>query len=243
MNLLMDVGNTAIKICQVDANGSIHHLRRERLQDCKYVLQQIAADRPEIVVIGATAPDHKVCELSRILNDAGISVRHLKKTGSLPFVSRYAPGEAGIDRLANVAATVNIGISSAIIIDAGTAITVEVVNENEFAGGVIMPGLHMQIHSLFQGTGHLPLITLEPGPDSFATNTVDAIKVGVVNGSAYALHGMLDRICSEISTQPKVIITGGDAALLQPLLHWESELIPDLTFRGIALLAKHNNLI
>ena len=120
----------------------------------------------------------------------------------------------GYDRLAAaVGANTLFPRSNILVIDIGSAITIDFVNDmNEYTGGNISPGMSFRYKALHEYTANLPLE--EPGEDSelFGSDTDSAIISGVQNGIIFELDGYINRL-NETTKDLKVIITGGDADL------------------------------
>lgn len=145
------------------------------------------------------------------------------------------PESVGIDRLLGAQAAMRIsGSSSVISIDAGSAVTVDLVHDGVFVGGAILPGIQLQFSVLCQATDRLPSVAgddvqpLEiPGKD-----TISAIRSGVLQGIAGAIDRLVSLYSKPFGNVPPIIFTGGDAAALQPLLQQASE-----RHDGLVLLA------
>lgn len=126
--------------------------------------------------------------------------------------------------------------AAVISIDAGSAVTVDLVREGVFLGGAILPGLRLQMASLTQGTDLLPAVThvgtkpLEiPGRD-----TVSAMQTGVMLGLSGGIDRLIERYSEGCSSPPHVFLTGGDAAMLEPLLGHSVSRRDDLVLSAIA---------
>ncbi len=135
------------------------------------------------------------------------------------------PERVGIDRLLAIWQASRIyAAGRVIVVDAGSAITIDCASETgEFLGGVIMPGLMLQFDSLARGTDALPAIEPpELGDEGApalpipATDTVAAIRSGIMLGTAAAIDGLITRSLAGLPHQ--VILTGGDARRLSPLV-------------------------
>ncbi len=140
------------------------------------------------------------------------------------------PQMVGLDRLFNAEALARDAV--AVIIDAGTAITVDLVVCGVFCGGAIAPGIRMSYSALHNRTGQLPLVSASPVPPHvLGKNTVAALRSGVEIGTA----GMIDRLVHDLSRSydAVTILTGGDARLLLPLLRCMPRHDETLTLRGI----------
>jgi type III pantothenate kinase len=151
-----------------------------------------------------------------------------------------APERVGLDRLFNaiaVAARMEQG-RAALIVDAGSAVTVDLLDETHaFAGGVIFPGLRLMTTALHEHTAQLPLVEVKKLPEIPARNTADAIEAGVLHAVLGGIERVLQFLFSE-HTNALVYLTGGDAALLSPLLVMPHLVEPLLTLDGIRLAAE-----
>lgn len=149
------------------------------------------------------------------------------------------PAAVGLDRLFAAAAAALDG-TPVVIVDAGTAITVDWVGpEGDFRGGAIAPGVGLSFTALHTQTGKLPLVSAhdpDAGPAEVpapGTRTEDAIRCGVIRG----LAGLVDRLVAEVAGGEgyRVVLTGGDGPTLLPYLRCGAGLDPDLLLRGISL--------
>jgi type III pantothenate kinase len=153
------------------------------------------------------------------------------------------PERVGIDRLmASVAAgALREPRRAAIVICAGTAITVNVVAANgAFQGGAILPGMAMSSQILERYTDKLPWVDTEylHGPPVIGKNTSAALASGIYWGTVGALTKLIEKIAATIDAHPQVFITGGDAPRLATQLP-AARHVPDLVLTGIALTARH----
>lgn len=151
------------------------------------------------------------------------------------------PERVGTDRLL-AAVAVNAlrqADRAAIIIDAGTAITVDLVSaDGAFQGGVILPGFSMMARALARDTDLLPLVEgslNDPPPAVVGKSTVAAIRSGLYWGSVGAVCELVRRIAAGADHELDVFVAGGDAARLAPYLPATSQVVPELVLAGIAL--------
>ena len=131
----------------------------------------------------------------------------------LPIRNRYLTKETlGYDRIAAaVEASARFPGQDILIIDAGTAITIDFVNsENEFLGGNISPGLLMRYRALHEFTGKLPLVEPADQDALLGDDTEGAIRAGVQNGIIFELDGYINE---QKKRYPRlqILMTGGDA--------------------------------
>jgi len=153
------------------------------------------------------------------------------------------PGEVGADRIVNaVAAGRHYGFP-AIIVDIGTAMTVEAVDgDGCYLGGAILTGLYVSLETLVSRTAKLPSVDLEEEPPRvIATNTPDSIRSGFIYGYAGAVDALIRRSRDELGEDgAKVVATGGPAGVIVPYCQEIQEFDPDLTLKGLLTLYEMN---
>jgi type III pantothenate kinase len=147
------------------------------------------------------------------------------------------PAKTGPDRLAAAAGVAAAGAREAIIVDAGTAITVDVLSRKGFLGGAIFPGTGLLYRVLRDGTAALPLVR---GDGASATppgrDTKEAIAAGVDRGSVGAVRELVALSRRSVSKRARVWVTGGDGARIAGRLGALARYEPDLVLRGLAFL-------
>jgi len=173
----------------------------------------------------------------------GTGVEPLEFTSDTPIgiTNRYEPpGDVGADRLANAYAAWKLHGLPAIIVDIGTALTIDCLSRDaEYLGGVIAPGIGISLDALHDRTALLPRVKLEATPRVLGTSTVTSIQSGITHGHAQMIASLVSALRDELRFGPdaKVVITGGYTALLGPQLEPVSHLIdPELTLKGLALI-------
>lgn len=174
--------------------------------------------------------------------DEWTAPRVLTDAGCLALEVRLArPQQAGIDRLLNAVAVKRLvdGGRPAIIIDSGTATTVDLVDaDGAFLGGAILPGFGLLARSLRRYTALLPLITLEElgtgPPEVVGEDTAAAIRSGLFFGQLGAVRELVRRMSDGLDGAPaELFLTGGGGPLLATALS-EARLVPHLGLRGLA---------
>lgn len=146
------------------------------------------------------------------------------------------PETLGADRFAALIGARHRVQKACVVVDCGTAVTVDALADNgDHLGGVILPGLAMMRGALTERTG---LIRTSGGraDDVCARTTQDGVAAGTLIGLAGAIDALLARQLDRLGPA-RVILTGGDAALLRSLLKMEAIEIPDLVLRGVAVVA------
>lgn len=160
------------------------------------------------------------------------------------------PRKVGIDRLLNAVAAnaLRTADQAAIIIDTGTATTVDVVStDGSFAGGAILPGFELSAKALNDYTALLPLIPVDDlrqtEPVVLGKNTTDAIRSGLFWGQLGAVRELVNQLQRQSlpnagQVHPLVLLTGGGSALLAPHLMEVVQFEPLLSLQGLALVAQ-----
>ena len=210
MNLVIDIGNTQTKVAVFDAGEIVQIICMEalnisRLGDLKHtypglnkaILSSVANVDPEL--------------LKTLKKDFDFFIEFNHQT-PVPIGNLYESKETlGLDRLAAAVGGNSLFPGNVLlVIDAGTAITFDLIDKNNcFLGGNISPGLKMRFKALHEFTKKLPVIeSAEKWPDIGKT-TEEAIRAGVQNGMIFEIDGMIDHIRKDWP-ECQVILTGGD---------------------------------
>lgn len=155
------------------------------------------------------------------------------------------PLTVGADRIVNVLAAVELYHADIIVVDFGTATTFDCITADaRFLGGVIMPGLRTAADQLTRRTAKLPATELKPPARVIGRRTEECIQAGVLFGTADAVDGIVRRIRAEwpAGETPRVVATGGLAAVVAPLTESIERTHPDLTLQGLRIAARHLGL-
>jgi type III pantothenate kinase len=195
--------------------------------------------RDNAAVVAASVNPGLEAELERVVGDvASRRVVWVGKDLELPIkLLTDEPGQTGVDRVLNVAAAYEQMGKACVVVDAGTAITVDACNDaGEFLGGAIAPGVRLQLDALHEYTAKLPRVAALAPPDhAFGNTTEQAILHGVYHGIRGMVRELVENYATELGNWPDLIATGGDAETL--FKNWEivHAIAPDLTLYGIAL--------
>lgn len=218
MNLIIDVGNTFVKLAVFENYG----LGYKTTVELREIVEEVKA-------LKATYPKLKngiVSSVGRLTNSQikniqkEIDLLVLDHTTKIPFKNSYkTPKTLGIDRIALVSASVHHAPdNNALIIDAGTCITYDfITDKNEYLGGAISPGIRMRYTSLNNFTANLPLLDTEVPKDYIGPSTNSSIHSGVVNGVVNEIDGFVKEYQKKYPDLT-VILTGGDAKFLSEQL-------------------------
>lgn len=200
-------------------------------------LPDITAAIISSVVPQATAPVERFCQ--RYLRLAPLVVGPGIETG-MPILYEN-PREVGADRIVNAVAAYARFPQGAVVVDFGTATTFDLVTDKgEYAGGVIAPGLMVSADALFRSTAKLPRVEVVRPKSAIGRNTVASIQAGLVFGYAGLVDALVTRIIAEAQFKPKVVATGGLAALISAESTTIAECDDLLTLRGLQILHERN---
>jgi type III pantothenate kinase len=151
------------------------------------------------------------------------------------------PSRIGADRIANAVAASHIFKGPVAVVDCGTATTITVVGPGKiFLGGAIMPGLSVMRESLYRSAARLPRAPLVRPEKVLAGETSASISSGIIYGTAGAVRSLVHGIEKELGFRVQLVLTGGQGALLSPLMGRRHRLMPTLTFEGLRLIHLRN---
>lgn len=237
--LLVDNSNTRTKFALGDADGFLtwrgvlptSGISMETLSDLTSGLDFSA------VIVCSVVPEKAA--ILRGFFEATHPVHFLSCGSPLGMAIDYPlPAQIGADRLANAAGVLTRHGAPAIIIDFGTAVTFDVISdEPAYCGGVIAPGLGAMSGYLPQKTALLPHIDLEEPATAIGKSTVHAMQAGAVFGYRGLVREIIARIRSELSGNPKIVATGGDAALIAKGLPEIDAVDSEITLDGLRQVA------
>ncbi|MFQ5700458.1 MAG: type III pantothenate kinase [Acidobacteriota bacterium] len=155
------------------------------------------------------------------------------------------PREVGADRIANAVAAHERYGSPVVVVDLGTAITLDAISEaGDYLGGIIAPGMAIAAEALFARAAKLPRVELRAPEQVIGKNTVASIRSGLVYGFASLIDGLVERVVRELAPPEgrgvRVISTGGHSALLADEVKRIESSEPDLTLHGIHCIWTRN---
>ncbi len=255
MILALDMGNTNIVAGCLGDDDSIYFTERistdRNKTELEYAvllktileLHDISGDDIKGAIIASVVPPltHILKNaLRKLLNCEPLVVGAGIKTGL--NIHLDDPSTLGADLVVDSVAAMNIYGSPAIVIDMGTATTITVIDKyNTYIGGAIFPGVNVSVEALAAGTSLLPRVSLGAPKKHIATNTMDAIKSGIIYGEASRLDGMIDRFIEELGYDAKVVATGGLASVITPHCSHDITDDPELMLKGLKILYDKNN--
>jgi type III pantothenate kinase len=214
MNLVVDIGNTSVKMAVFQNNSLLHKLIFP-LSDFSNNFQKIKIQFPEIETTILSSVVKTISKEKKLLQ-RDTYFFELTRALSLPFENKYAtPATLGKDRIALVAAAVaKFPKKNTLVIDAGTCVTFDFKNDKEeYLGGAISPGLEMRFKALHNFTANLPLLKPGENLELIGGSTEASMTSGVVNGLLLEIDGTIASYATEYEDLT-IILTGGDAQFL-----------------------------
>ncbi len=218
MNLVIDVGNSFVKLAVFDDGNIVFTKRIKTIHLKERIVQLKKQYKPIKNAIISSVGKLETKDVEYIC--AHFNVLILSAKTKVPFLNIYkTPNTLGIDRIGLVSASVKqYPKKNRLIIDAGTCITYDfVTSENEYLGGAISPGIRMRYESLHTLTANLPLLETEIPETITGASTEESIHSGVVNGVLKEMDGVIEDYEQKYSDLT-VILTGGDANFLSKQL-------------------------
>ena len=242
--ILVSIGNTRARIAAamgstLEPSRVVDSVNREELAAAvSEMAQRYHANRVLLSSVNEPASAHLIASLASI---SGLIVKRVGIDIPIPVQHTLADASTvGQDRLLNALGAFARSHQACVVISAGTAVTVDFVDgEGTFHGGAIAPGLQMMRDALHERTAALPKAEIGPqflhtAPEPpFGKNTVEAINLGVTTAIIGLVHRLIDRYAEFYEAYPRVVATGGDAALLFEQDELVESIVPDLPLIGM----------
>ncbi len=253
MLLAIDIGNTNLVIGCIENDRILFKARiatdRTRTSD-----QYGVEIKNMMEAYGVRISDIDDCIISSVVPPVFNSVKTgvIKVIGKQPMVVGPGlktglnihvdvPSQVGSDRIVIAVAALAEYRAPLVLMDLGTATTIEVVEpENRYVGGIILPGVRVSLDALTSRAAQLPAISLDTPKSLIGKNTVDCIRSGMMYGTAAMIDGLLDRIEEELGHSSTIIATGGMAQFVIPLCNREIILEKDLLLKGLNIIYQKN---
>ena len=240
INLVIDIGNSRTKIALFNQHDLMFNVPMDHLTASH--VKMLKEEHPQLTraILSSVKPYDE--NLKRVLYDEFDQFLELDHLTELPIENLYqTPETLGKDRLAAaIGANELFPNQNLLIVDAGTAITYDLVSEkNQFIGGNISPGLEMRFKALNHFTGLLPLVTYSNDFEQIGKNTTDAIRAGVQNGILYEMAQNIDFFNRNYQNL-QIIMTGGDSNFFDKKLNYSIFVHFNLTLIGLNRILEHN---
>lgn len=243
--LAVSVGNTTTRL-GIFAGRELQKSQRVPNRDQAALIEQalaMAGELPEsagdlAAIVIASVNDPVAGVLATALRDrADPEVYRLGADLEIPLrtalLDHATPGQ---DRLLNALAAFDRMKKACVVVDCGTAVTVDFIDgQGVFQGGAIAPGASMALHALHERTAALPHVHLERPSDAdpFGRDTKEAMINGVFWGIRGLVRLLTERYAEAYEAYPPVLVTGGDAAIIFEGEELIDRIVPDLTLMGI----------
>ena len=240
MNLIVDVGNTLVKIAVFQEDKLLEKFVVE-VSAFENTHKKIFKNYPNIdkCILASVGrlPKEVIIDLEK-----RYKVLILDASLKFPFHNRYAtPNTLGVDRMALVAASSkNYPNSNVLIIDAGSCITYDfITDQNDYLGGAISPGIRLRYKSLHNFTANLPLLDTEMPKNIIGDSTSEAIHSGVMHGVIKEIDGIINEYQQKYSDLT-VILTGGDVNFLSKQLKNSIFANSNFLLEGLNFILEYN---
>lgn len=229
-----DIGNNSMTLCRMAGlrvEQTIDTSSQVGIAEVAAAISDLSRETPLVI---ASVNPRGLATLEQAWGKPGFA---LGRDGIVPISNRTrTPEQAGQDRLCNALAAKHRVGGNAIVIDFGSAITLDVVNDSAYIGGAIAPGIGLAMEALHQKTAMLPLVEIgKSKPPVIGNDTVSAIQAGVYFGYIGLVRNLLAETVGMFKEEPGVIATGGYGVHLAPEIPGVDEVVPELTHLGIAL--------
>ena len=254
MNIIaIDIGNTNINVgLFLDGEEqfikSIPGQSRAKLTDClKSAWQKIPIaesskekKRDGVIVVSSVKPAWTKVVQEIAKDKLGEKVRIIGKDIPLPMTLWVdEPDNVGTDRVISAAAAYAVVEDAVVVADFGTAVTIDLVDENGiFLGGVICPGFQISAQALKENTAQLPNIKVTKPKGPYGKNTTEAINCGLYYSIIGALQEVVRRYAETIGRWPQTVITGAAAKVIRDDCNFIDSYVPNLVVKGIVLAYK-----
>ena len=253
MLLAIDIGNTNLVIGCIENDRILFKARiaTDRLRTSDQYGVEI---KNMLEAYGVQIQDIDDCIISSVVPPVFNSVKTgvIKIIGKQPMVVGPGlktglnihvdvPSQVGSDRIVIAVAALAEYKAPLILMDLGTATTIEVVGpENTYLGGVIIPGVKISLDALTSPAAQIPGISLDKPKQVIGKNTVDCMRSGMMYGTAAMIDGLIDRMEEELGHSATLVATGGMAQFITPLCKHNIILEKDLLLKGLNIIYKKN---
>ena len=210
MNLVVDIGNTLIKVAVVESDEVLFMQQAEVVGDVDFDLLREHFPSLCRAIVASTA--FSTADVAALLREKGFDVLEMTSFTPVPIGNAYqSPETLGVDRLAAAVAAVEVmGCKDCLVVDFGTAITIDLVEGGVYRGGNISPGSRTRFRELHDYTGRLPECTPTDEKLEYGSTTSQAIEQGVMQGITYEIEGYISHFSAQ-NVKITLIFTGGEA--------------------------------
>jgi len=239
VNLVIDTGNTLTKLALYQGREMLAFSSFEGVHP-KHITQFCESNSLVENAVLSSVKDYPE-EIDEYLRQRYNTII-FDHTTPVPVINKYStPETLGKDRLAGVVGAIQLmPASDVLVIDAGTAITYDIVTASgEYLGGAISPGIAMRYKALHTFTSRLPLLDYYDDAQLIGDDTSSCIYSGVLNGAVAEMEGIIQQY-RQIYPGLKIILTGGDQNYFDKRLKIKTFAAPNLVLEGLNLILDFN---
>jgi len=240
MNLVVDIGNSFTKFAFFEQDSIVEKYQIEN--DKKQVLEGVN-DIKSIDNVIISSVNNDLLELvEKAIKKLTKNILIFNYKTKIPIENKYiAKKNLGLDRLAAIIGANDLFPNSNILVfDAGTALTIDFINEkNEYLGGNISPGLEMRFNSLHNYTSKLPLVEKSENFPNLGKTTEEAIIAGIQKGIIYEIDAYINDFKKNYD-ELNLVFTGGDSFFFEKKLKNAIFANPNLVLIGLHKVLKFN---
>lgn len=247
MNLLIDIGNTRIKLVE-EVNGVLSTIQYFHYEQLEAVITAYKVKKVKQIIFASVGNDNVVQLLFTLADKLAIKAKQVitEKNKFGVYSSYQDPTKLGIDRwLALLGAAAYYPHKSCLIIDAGTATTIDLLSSNKVhQGGWIIAGLGLMEKALFTQTAKIEQTEVNQQRNlSFANNTADNVKHGALAATIGAVYLAISQAKEQLEDLDEVLLLGGNADLIASNLATTVTLDYKLIFKGLQQYTRSTSII
>jgi len=251
--MAIDIGNTNITVglflndsekfiesVAGSAEKKLTNLLDSTWQQVPFVKSARVHKKDGVIVVSSVKPAwtklvEKVCK-----DKLGEKIKLIGRDVPLPIeMGVDKPEEVGTDRVVAAAAAFAVVEDAVIVADFGTAVTIDLVDEEGvFMGGIICPGFELSAEALKTGTAKLPKVKVKKPAGPIGGNTREAINCGLYYSAVGVLRTIAEKYAEELEKWPQTIVTGPAANLVKDDCDFVDSWVPNLVVKGIVLAYK-----
>ncbi len=240
MNLIVDIGNSFIKLAVLDSSNEVHFFQRYEkvlVRDIKKLAKKYGFTH-SIVSSTRTGTPYFIEYINK-----HYKLIILSHTTKVPIKNKYGtPKTLGRDRLAAVVGASKLyPKKNVLVIDIGTCITYDYIDKKgQYWGGNIAPGVELRLQAMHHFTSALPLLKRKWNKDILGKSTTTAIQNGAVWGIKLEIESFIKTLTGK-KGQMTVILTGGDASYFGELIDSEIFVDSNLVLKGLNDIIEYNS--
>ena len=242
MLIVADIGNTTVHLGLCDEKGiarvdgvSVDDLARGKGPES--ILDGVDRGAIRAVVMATVNPPARALFADWSRDALGVLPLEVGRDVPVPIeVKVDRPEEVGIDRLLNGFSAYHRYGQACIVVDFGTAITLDAIDrDGAYVGGAIAPGLRLSAKARWDRAALIPPVDIAQTDAAIGRTTKEAVRIGVIQGALGLVERLVRRMGPVLGSSPRVVATGGDADLIAEMSESIQEVAPNLTLEGIRI--------